>query len=316
MRTSLLLLLLANCCQAETLTFGEGEDSFEIEFVQVGSPGNADDMRRHYQFDGNGRPSVPYFIGGVDYEFSITKFELSCDALARVSAIGGIPSVQRPFCPAGVNGSSPAIATREETIEFVNWLNTNSGFSPAYKTIVSPESYAIVDWDEGDTGYSATDPTRNQLARFFIANADEFHKSAYYDPVAESWLDYATEGNVRPLPVPEGMEAGTAVVDRSRRDLGGFADVDDAGGLSAFETMGQTGNAPEWEEGFGWFRGGVGAAGSLNLAFASNGRVRVNAHATAGFRVVAVTPVPESSSPGLLVLCSLGAFCRRLRPCC
>lgn len=62
----------------------------------------------------------------------------------------------------------------------------------------------------GVGGTSAFRP--NQQARFFISNADDWHKAAYYDPLAEVYYDYATGSNETPTPIVSGTEAGTAVV--------------------------------------------------------------------------------------------------------
>lgn len=293
MRTLIALLLLAACCHAETVVFTAGDESFEIDFVTVGSPGNPDDPRKEYIFGANGGRSEPYQIGGVDYKFSMAKFEMSCQGVRIVHDLGAITDPLPPsFCNVdGEIGNYPEVLNDERAVEFVNWLNTSTGYPPAY----------------------ASRSRRNPDARFFLPTADEFHKAAYYDPVNEIWLDYATEGNVRPVPVSAGTEPGTAVVDGVVRSQN-LADVNMAGGLSVFGTMGQTGNATEWEEGFGWFRDGL----DRNTAHASNSRIRVNTQAAAGLRIVAIPPIPEPSSLTLLTfaLCSFGAFRRRYRISC
>ena len=247
------LLLLITHCHAETVTFGEGENSFEVEFVSVGNPGNGDDPRREYFFDKKGRGSDPYLIGGVDYEYSIARFEMSCAGFKIANDLGVLSeSLSDNFCNDGGSvANHPADLDPTRVGEFVNWLNTSSGYHSAYDVIESPINQGLRDWEPGDLGYNPENPTRNSSAMFFIATADEFHKAAYYDPKSEIWLDYATEGNMRPRPVQEGTSPGTAVVYRTVGELD-LADVDNAGGLSAYGSMAQMGNADEWEEGFGW----------------------------------------------------------------
>lgn len=312
MRTPIVLLLLAACCYAETVTFGEGENSFEIEFVTIGEPGNADDTRREYQFDENGRRSEPYSVGGVDYEFSIARFEMPCGPVDLAESVGGIPSLSGDkLCLTPLGVLQPAALNTDQAVEFVNWLNTSSGLPAAYKTIVTPTSYAIVDWEPEDEGYDASNPTRNRFARYFLSNADEFHKAAYYDPVSETWLDYATEDNAEPMPVPSGTHPGTAVVFRVV-DESDVADVDNAGGFSLYGTMAQMGNSDEWEEGFGWTRTGVNEV-FLDPYSASGSRRLTDTDAAAGLRIVAIPPVPEPSCLTLLAfaLCALGVLRRR-----
>ena len=96
------------------------------------------------------------------------------------------------------------------------------------------------EWEPGEAGYNPENPLRNAFARFSIANAHEFHKAAYFDPVSETYFDYASGSNVAPTPVAGGTEPDTLVVQRVLPTRAIFdADVNNAGALSAFGTMGQ-----------------------------------------------------------------------------
>lgn len=311
MRPLISLLLFVACCHAETVVFNAGDGSFEIQFVPISDPGNPDDTRQEYVVGPERNQFVdPYHIGGVDYEYSIAKFELSCESVRIADDLGVFASpLGTSLCSDDAVRDKPVDLDPPRVIEFFNWLNAISGYQPAYAK--SNNTGRLGKWQPDDPGYNPQNPTRNAGARFFMANADEFHKAAYFDPVSEVWLDYPTGSNKRPIAVVEGVEPGTAVVDGVRQDLFDLADVDRAGGLSAYGTMGQIGNVEEWEEEFGWKRAGVLERG--DTSFASRSRIRNNTGATAGLRIVAVTPVPEPSSLTLLAfaLCSRRAFRRR-----
>ena len=304
MKTLLGCVLITLACSrtlfGETITFGEGENTFQLEFVGVGVPGNPpdDDPRISFHTNPNGTS------GSVGYRYQIAKFETSCGDADKALASGGfVESGDLPgalsFCDTE-NAKLPFGSDFWRQRAFVNWLNTSSGFHAAYK-FESPRR--LLNWSPEDAGYDPSNPVRNSLARYFIATGDEMYKAAFYDPVAEVYYDYATGSNEPPTAVLGGTAPGTAVIQK----IGGFADVDNAGGLSPFGTMGQSGNQTEVEESVqGMFLGVDGFQfASFNIFDqAFNG----------GLRVVAVDPVPEPASISLLAvgLLWLAAFrCRR-----
>ena len=73
-----LLALAANLSRADT--FGSGANSFEIEFVRIGSPGNS---------AGQHGPA-PRPAGSVPYEYRIGKFEISEQKIDKANALGGL----------------------------------------------------------------------------------------------------------------------------------------------------------------------------------------------------------------------------------
>ena len=122
----------------------------------------------------------------------------------------------------------------------MNWLNTSTGGAAAYKFDGSGNFQL---WSAGDAGYNANNMFRNSLAKYVIASRDEWYKGAYGN-LNGTWNDYPTGSNSAPTAVASGTVANTAVYNLQS----GPADITNAGGLSAYGTMGQGGNAWEWME--------------------------------------------------------------------
>jgi len=223
------LMTLCLCLPARAETFGSGGDAFEIEFVTIGNPGNADDT------SGNPNPA-----GKVDYGYRIGKYEISEGMINKANAMGslGIDHDDR-----GANKPATNIDWFEAA-KFVNWLNTSTGNSAAYN-FDGTGTFQL--WQAADPGYNPNCLYRNSLAVYFLPSVDEWYKAAYYDPTGGGvYYDYPTGSNIEPTSVLSGTDSNTLVYDRSFSD--GPADINLAGGLSPYGTMGQGGNAGEWEE--------------------------------------------------------------------
>jgi hypothetical protein len=63
---------------ADVFTFGSGANQFSIEFVHIGSPGNAADT--------TGRPNP---AGAVSYEYYMGKYEISRDMILKYNTAYG-----------------------------------------------------------------------------------------------------------------------------------------------------------------------------------------------------------------------------------
>jgi hypothetical protein len=211
-------------------TFGSGANQFEIEFVPIGNPGNPDD-------------TTDPQLGKVEYAYRMGKYEISEDMIDKANALGGL-SIEHDNRGANKPATSLKLAT---AMKFVNWLNTSTGHARAYNVTSSDVTGYVVDyfslWSPGDAGYNPNNPYRNRLAKYVLPSADEWHKAAYYDPVAGVYYDYATGSDTVPTGVASGTAANTAVYGQS-----GPADIMLAGGLSPYGTMGQQNNVSEWEE--------------------------------------------------------------------
>jgi formylglycine-generating enzyme len=304
--TALLLTLLAAPLHADT--FGSGPESFTIPFADVNNPGNAADT--------NGR-------GAVGHTYRIGVHEVSRGSIERYNAsqvlVGGALITLNDMTSSGGNSPGrPATGVSwNEAARFVNWLNALRGLGPADKFTGAGANDDVAQWDVGEPGYDPANPFRNANAYYFLPDLNEWHKAAYYDPVAGAYWDYATGSNSAPVAVAGGTAPGTAVIAQSSG--AGPADVTNAGGLSPYGTMGQNGNVTEWTESYinssGDFRRAyTGGAWTITASTLASQTVLYTA-ATAeffsrGFRVAAV---PEPSAVLLAWLGLAAGLLRRQR---
>jgi formylglycine-generating enzyme required for sulfatase activity len=166
---------------------------------------------------------------------------------------------------------------------------------------------------------------RHKDAQYFLPSEDEWYKAAYYNPGGANYFDYPTGSDTAPTRVASGTNAGTAVYNNATNAP---AEVNLAGGLSPYGTMGQGGNVWEWNEtAFDGtnnsgsekrvFRGGYwsSAASELqssyrDLDFPS---YQIN---SVGFRVASAQPataVPEPGTWAAAALLAVGAAFVRWR---
>ncbi len=222
------LILSSTPSSAHADTFGSGVNSFEIEFVPIGSPGNPPD-------------DFPNPAGAVPYIYRIGKYEISEQMIDKANALGGLGITKDTRGP---DKPATSVSWFEAAI-FVNWLNTSTGNTPAYKFDLNGDFQL---WEPTDPGYDANNLFRNRRARYFLPSIDEWHKAAYYDPVAGHYWDYPTGSDS----VPDGIDfVGDPNFDAVFFDGGtnpGPNDVQDVGLQSPFGTLGQGGNVFEWDE--------------------------------------------------------------------
>jgi formylglycine-generating enzyme required for sulfatase activity len=294
MRQILLFTLLAFAYQtasAQSLleTFGSGANAFTMEFVTIGNPGNAPDTT------GNPNPA-----GSVAYTYNLGKYEVSRDMITKANSAGSLGITLGDLTFYGGNGGNkPATAiTWYEAAKFVNWLNTSTGGTAAYKF---DGSGTFQLWSEWDAGYDANNLFRNSLAKYWLPSSNEWYKGAYGSPNG-TWYDYTTGSNSAPTAVAGGTDPNTAVYGGQS----GPADISNAGGLSAYGTMAQGGNVTEWNETAydgsnniagenrdlraGRFSSGNGSGASSRSNIAPTDEV-------AGFIGFRVASVPEASVP-------------------
>ena len=308
MKQILLLTFLALGCQsASAITvienFGSGDNAFTMDFVTIGNPNNAADT--------TGSPNP---AGSVAYTYNLGKYEVSRDMITKANAVGSLGITMSDMTSYGGNGvDRPATGVSwYEAARYVNWLNTSTGGTAAYK--FSGSTFQL--WSSTDAGYNANNLFRNSLAKYWLPSSNEWYKGAYGSPNG-TWNNYPTGSDRAPTAVAGGTAANTAVYGEQT----GPADIKNAGGLSAYGTMAQGGNVWEWNEtaydginntagesrelrGGSWLNDSNLLAASVRTSI--NPTSEINSY---GFRVASV---PEPST-GLLVLLGLSGLLLKRR---
>jgi len=298
MKQILLLSFLALGCQsASAITvienFGSGDNAFTMEFVTIGNPNNAADT--------TGSPNP---AGSVPYIYNLGKYEVSRDMITKANAAGSLGITLADMTSYGGNGvNRPATGISwYEAARYVNWLNTSTGGTAAYK--FSGSTFQL--WSSTDAGYNASNKFRNSNAKFWLPSTDEWYKGAYGSPNG-TWYNYPTGTDSAPTAVASGILFNTAVYGGQA----GPADITNAGGLNAYGTTGQGGNVWEWNETA--FDGTNDTAGEnrqlrggswLNLSFDLDASYRFDANPADGFvnEGFRVASVPEPSALSLLAI--------------
>ncbi|MEZ5329484.1 MAG: SUMF1/EgtB/PvdO family nonheme iron enzyme [Verrucomicrobiales bacterium] len=298
---------------ATTVMFGTGASQFTMDFVDVGNPGNADDVTGY---------------GGVSYAYQMGTYEVSRDMITKANAPvgdggGNLGITLADMTAFGGNGADrPATGISwNEAARFVNWLNTSQGFHAAYNFNTGGANDNIALWSSTEAWQlDGENLFRHKDAHYFLPSEDEWYKTAYYDGSASTYFDYATGSDTAPTSVTSGTAAGTAVYGQGL--FAGPANVTIAGGLSPYGTMAQNGNVFEWTESAltppndssgenRVFRGGVWSNASSTLQSSSSSDSAPTFEASSGgFRVAAI---PEPTSSLMTLLGVVGLMLRRRR---
>ncbi len=218
-------------------TFGSGTNTFTIDFVEIGNPGNGDDLGA-----GGGLYSAP--DGGVDYIYRIGVTEVPQDWITKATKLG-----MTNVTAGAWGGSLPAAnITWYDAAAFVNWLNTSKGYQPAYD-LTHNGGWSMKLWSSDQAWQTGGENLyRHKGAHYFLPSEDEWYKAAFHknDGVTANYWDYATGSNVIPTPVASGTGTGSVVYNQA--EASGPATVDNNGGLSPYGTRGQNGNVGEFKE--------------------------------------------------------------------
>ena len=283
--------------QLVTESFGSGDNAFTMDFVTIGNPGNAADTTGY---------------GSVAYTYNLGMYEVSRGQIDKANSAGSLGITYTSYSST-VNKPGTGISWYEAAT-YVNWLNTSTGGTAAYKFVGG--NFQL--WSAGDEGYNANNLFRNSLAKYVIASSNEWYKGAY-GKADGSWSNFPNGTDIAPTAVASGTAANTAVYTFQS----GPADINNAGGLSSYGTMGQGGNAFEWNEtafdgsndtagesrerrGADWYGFSTSLVASSRYSLDPTIEYDIN-----GFRVASV---PEPSSLSLLAI-GLGgwAMMRRRR---
>ena len=287
-----------------TESFGTGGNAFTMDFVTIGNPNNVADTT-----------GAPNPAGSVGYVYNLGMYEVSRGQITKANSAGSLGISLAEMGSYGGNGLlRPATGiTWYEAAKYVNWLNTSTGGTAAYK--FSGSTFQL--WSAGDAGYNANNLFRNSLAKYWLPSSNEWYKGAY-GKADGSWSNFPNGSDSAPTAVAGGTDPNTAVYNGQA----GPADINNAGGLSPYGTMGQGGNVWEWNEtaydgindtagefreerGSSW---GDSFSGGLDASVFS-WTVPTNENIYLGFRVASV---PEPST-GLLVVLGLSGLLLRRR---
>jgi formylglycine-generating enzyme required for sulfatase activity len=303
-------------CSAGSATFGSGENTFQMEFVTIGNPGNGSDFH----------VGIGVALGSVGYNYGIGKYEVSEDMITKFNRSQSLQIPQYTEVPRPRGPNKPATnVSWNNAARFVNWLNTSTGGFPAYKFTTDGVNDYIELWTQADfLDFDPSNRFRSKRATFVLPSHHEWHKAAYYDPNkpggARYW-EFPNGSDLRPMPIQSGVDPDTAVYEFQP----GPADVNLAGGLSPYGVMGLGGNVWELEEstreisglsyndspftsrgyrGGGWVSGGT----DLSASTRKNTGPDSNSLNVVGFRVVTLSPdttPPVVPEPSMMVIGSI-----------
>ncbi len=257
-----------------------------MDFATVGDAGNTADVQSQGPF------------GAVDYVYRIGTYEVTENQWDTVSGIAG----DLLDNPGNWSGDQPVGAISwNDAAMFCNWLTSGSVTQGAYTIdnsgMVTGINRALA---QGDYGTAYVIPTEN-----------EWYKAAYYDGGTSTYYNYPTGSDSMPDGIDYDGDATFDAVFSDGHDQGHPNDVDIAGVLSPYGTMGQGGNVWEWNETANGASGrglrGGSWGGGYGLLRASNGYglASVTEFPEIGFRVASSEPVPEPSSLAVLIGLSL-----------
>jgi len=280
--------------QTTTNTFGSGGNTFTLDFQTIGNVGNAADTTGY---------------GAVNYNYSIGTYVISQNQLNAATANGLLGVAGGAW-----SGDQPAAnVSWLQAAAFVNWLNTSTGHQAAYNLTYSGGAYTMALWQSGDSGYDPSNPFRNSLALFVLPSENEWYKAAYYNPSNSNYSLYPY-GNSIPTAVASGTNANTSVYNSVASMP---ASVYQAGGLSAYGTMGQAGNVFQLMESAysgsntnptdnRTFQGGFWGTTYPSLQSSANYSIAPTSGMNLlSFRVAEVSAVPE---PSAYILFGLGGL--------
>jgi len=200
-----------------------------MEFSLVGDAGNAAD------------PDTGF--GSVGYEFLIGTYMVPVEHYDAFNADNSLNSFNISTLQDGTNRPVRG-CFGNQVMRFVNWLNVFEGYPPAYRFTTEGSNDYATNWTAGTAGagWNPARPNVNSLAKYYVPDTNEWYKAAFYSGAGNAYWTYSQQRNSAPNPSSGSTNQNTAIFGGQA----GTAEVDNAGGLSYYGTMGQSGQLNEW----------------------------------------------------------------------
>ncbi len=204
-------------------TFGSGENQFSIDFVDICADTN---------------PKNGYGI--VDYDYRMGVYEITNAQwdkfVAAVGTVTGSPAVAYDQDSTSVGADMPANRISwYEAAQFVNYLNTISGYQAAYNFTgeQGTTEYTFATWSV-EEAWGGTNLYRHKDAQYFLPSEDEWVKAAFWN--GENLQKYATVDDADPINSVDTNydNSGMWIVGSGSEEINGTFDM--------------MGNANEWME--------------------------------------------------------------------
>ena len=287
------IVLAGTIMNAEAITIAHGGNSVDIEFVDIGYAGNTG---KTYS-DGFGPDET---IGGVDYEYSIGKYEITAD---QWEAVAGFDALVENNSNDPWSGSQPtANSSWYEAAKFANWLTSGNALQGAYQ--IDANNTEIV------TGIDRATALTTYGVIYVLPNQNEWYKAAYFKSDGSGYTTYTTGDSV-----PAGGTDNNFMAPLDNIFPNGPWNVG-SGTEENNGTYDMGGNVSEWSEGLS---SGTAIYNETNFQNTNYGsdvfdwRSPDDESEFIGFRVASITAVPEPTSLALLALGGLAVMMRRRR---
>ena len=272
-------LVAAGTSQADS--FGTTGNEFTIDFVDIGDAGNAP----------NGS------FGTVVYNFRMGKYEIPQGAIDNATASGMANVTADAWGPS----RSAADITWFEAAAFANWLNETTGHQKAYDLTWNGSEWTMNLWSsEQAWQVGGENLYRHKNAYYFLPGENEWYKAAYYNSAGSNYFAYGTGSDTVPISTSGSTLANRAVYDGGMMGTTPAqpAAVNNAGGLSAYGTMGQSGNVWEWTESMD----GSADDPNKNRMVRGGGWSTDNTYAlSSGFRLTGTRPTDQNDTLGFRI---------------
>lgn len=291
-----------------------------FDMVDVGNAGNAPDI-----VNGKSYGSVPYEYKIGTYEVTNAQYVEFLNTVAKSDPYGlynaNMATDERHggIIRSGSDGSyvytakdgfadRPVVyVTLANAMYFTNWLTNGQGdggiLSGSYNMSLSLPDAA-----------TRLEPQAAGQIQYFVSSENEWHKAAFYDPTlndgAGGYWGYATMSDTQPTKggpsaLPNRANYGGNNSNNNTRNVGSYS-----GSYSYYGTFDQEGNAAEFTDTIAnassRVRRGASFSNTLLGREYRGGDAFDVAASSIGFRIVAVTAIPEPSGAALISVTGVG----------